>query len=399
MANSRFYFAGEQRIKNRQVYASVLSQRTFVPTSLSAGTQTALTHRSIHRSHASERISSLQALYVNWYVNSSAFTEPDGSNDITVASAFDIANTVYDARKDGVAQVTIKPGGQVLFDPVPLALAAGTQFATRSYVTCGSSQFWPASNNPNSLSAIGEGGTANQDLTQPGDAACGSLNNFRSFWPVAILARTAEAQPCVAVWGDSIAAGTGDGGSNPDGDADGNCGPFARWLAPIGFLNLGIGSWQAQYSATLAKRRRRMGIARACNVTHMIIQEGTNDLRTGGRTDAQLRADRVEMGYAALAEGFRPYITTITPNSSGTFTSVAGQTKHASDPIRQAHNAWCRGVPAPFAGCIDIAAMVEVDGAGSGIWRPGFTTDGIHPSAVAAASMANDMPALDIFRL
>jgi lysophospholipase L1-like esterase len=167
-----------------------------------------------------------------------------------------------------------------------------------------------------------------------------------------------------------------------------------RWAA---FTSPGDGicNWQARDYGRLAYLGKS-------GCTSAIIAIGINDI-TGGRTAAQMQAAYLQLAAQLKGAGFAgAYLTTMMPAATSTdgFATLAGQTP-TGDAVRQAVNAWARTVPAPFDGCIDVAAAMESGTSGKWVVNgtPGYATiDGKHPTesghAIAQAVIAAAIPSL-----
>jgi hypothetical protein len=187
-------------------------------------------------------------------------------------------------------------------------------------------------------------------------------------------------------------------------DPGDNCyaqGPFQRALSQAkmrwtAFVSPGDGicNW-------LTRDHGRLAYLAKSGVSSAIIALHINDV-TGGRTAAEIQAAYLRLAKKLKGMGVKgAYLTTMMPAGSSTdgFATLANQTPIAQDAVRQAVNAWIRSVPAPFDGCIDVAAATESGTTGKWVVNgsAGYATiDGKHPSpggvalaqAVTAAAAA-----------
>ncbi|WP_419827854.1 SGNH/GDSL hydrolase family protein [Sphingomonas sp.] len=202
----------------------------------------------------------------------------------------------------------------------------------------------------------------------------------------------------VQISGVSFVTGAMDGGDR--GYAQGFLqralsGAGMRWA---GFTSPGDGicNWQARCYGRLAYLAKS-------GCTSAIIAIGINDV-TGGKTAAQMQAAYLQLARQLKGVGFSGlYLTTMMPGTSSSdgFATLAGQTVAGYDAVRQSVNAWARGVPAPFDGCIDVAAAMEAGTTGKWVANgtPGYATiDGKHPTEsghlLAAAAVTQALPKL-----
>lgn len=154
----------------------------------------------------------------------------------------------------------------------------------------------------------------------------------------------------------------------------------------------------------------------SAGVTHVLCETGFNDINmrwangAGWEANCGVGAVRTWTAYAAL--GLSVWQTTTTPNTTGTWSTLEGQTPAPSTPDRIGWNRWLRdGAPLsdgvivptgtvaavrvgdpghPLAGVIELADTLE-SARDSGLWRVDhgpLTTDGTHPRETGHALMA-----------
>lgn len=235
-----------------------------------------------------------------------------------------------------------------------------------------------------------------------------------------------------AIFGDSIAAGSGDatqGGWVLRGL--GSSGTFFQTALPV--LQCALpGTTASEFAADALDyfngsiRRRQAGFG----APYAFLQYGTNDIFGSARTLAQLQIDNLAIGQALALRGTRVLVSTLTPRTTSTdsWATIANQTQLAAESVRQAYNAWLRGgAPVtlsgglatavtvgtagavlagmsghPFWKVIDPAAYVEVNASNALTLSGGYwlvngtanypTTDGTHPTAAVAALAAAAVP-------
>jgi lysophospholipase L1-like esterase len=361
-------------LSNTRNKPSIIGERVMLWNSAPAPTATTATYRQVSRSPANYSVSGLQLLYTNWNMAGNPVTETDNADTITVKAAIDVGNIVYPVYFNGLRIATLLPGATVLSDPLPIDLAPGTQFFTRTFVS--TTGVYPQSNSPVLQSSRGEGVTQATDLTGSGAVAVTAINtNF--YGPSAILGLTGYSrQLSIALLGDSTVRG-----ANSIQDADANSSTYSRWCGNLtGYVNFGCDSDRAVTVAVQENRRRRFQMLAMCNPTHAVLQLGINDVGNG-QTDDQLRANLLIIGDAIARLGILPIIACTTPHSSSVdgWISVAGQTVLSSTG-RTANNDWRRTLPAPFVAVLDPNTYFE-SSYNSGLWTPSSTIDGLHPGS------------------
>ncbi|WP_083662417.1 MULTISPECIES: SGNH/GDSL hydrolase family protein [unclassified Rhodococcus (in: high G+C Gram-positive bacteria)] len=346
---------------------------TSAAAALSDGTATAQMTRVRHRATAGAH--SVRFVYTNIAGGSV------GPNPITVKAAFEyslgaIVPVFFNGSRTGVCA----PGGILVSDPIPVELADNDLFYSRNLVTVGSAgEKWPLG--PYISTSVGDG-TAATDLVDSGAITGG--NATYAFGPSAIVGSKVGAATAVLLLGDSILQGLGDGSSEPTTDA----GWGARALNnEYGYVNVALAGEEAsQFQPGNARRLSRLPLARYC--THAIVNHGINDVKADSTT-AQIQQRLTNIWTALANMGLKVYQSTLTPVTTGTFTTEAGQTKQtqAREDVRIAVNTWIRSTPAPLTGFLEAADAVET-ARNSGIWKANYTTDGTHPSATGAAAIA-----------
>jgi len=351
---------------------------------------------------ATEDLTSLRVMYPAWYVT-------NGSNSAETASGVDLtykvgleypAGYVTPVTWSGAPTKTATSGADTgLSDACKVAVPKGARFWLRVYVTSPTAailSYIPASGTILDV-ANGEaceyGTSAVTDRSWSTGAITDSGSNAITA-PIAIVAYTTKAT--FLLLGDSRDAGSG-GAPNARGDTGELAPSFGA--AGYAYINAGIGG---DYATRQVKSYAKRSALAQYN-SHVVIEGGVNDFGTslGNRTDAQVRADRL-----ALARLFRdrPVIgTTISPYTSGTYSSAGGQTVDANTPAIQSFNTWMRTVPSPFAAVLDIASVTE-DPAAPGKWKsPGYTADGLHAttlgySAIETSGVINPVVLADLSR-
>jgi lysophospholipase L1-like esterase len=170
--------------------------------------------------------------------------------------------------------------------------------------------------------------------------------------------------PSVLILGDSIEAGVAD-----HRDVDGSLGIIARTVGPqFGFFNTGQpGESAVSYLSTHTQRLQ------LSYCTHVFVGFGINDV-VASRTKSQIEADLTSI--YALCSTKTVFGRTLTPHTSGPWTSTGTQATLAGESVRAALNVDLRSSFHPAGGVADVGAVVET----SAVWVPNKTDDGLHPN-------------------
>jgi len=349
-------------------------------------------------------VSAMQVTFPGWY------TGPAGTGDSACPNAYTIhacylehAGTLTPVTFDGSPSVTVPAGGDV-HGTVTRTIAAGDDYWIRTYLTPASGGSYPrlyaVVQYPDELCAKGADHAnelGSDNLSDYGDV-CG---------PVAITGTpTGGPRYAVAIVGDSIVNGSND--SFADYNRVGYLYRALNGQRP--FLLLAVsGEQAAQYLTQGSMRARYVGVG----AHYAICTYGVNDLQ-GGRTLAQTQASLLGIWTSAVAANptVRVLQTTITPKSSSTdgWATVGSQTADGTvSPNRPALNAWIRaGAPTvagvavapgtsgavvagqaghPLWSYLEVSDVVE-SARDTGLWKAGYTDDGVHPTETGHIAMA-----------
>jgi hypothetical protein len=293
---------------------------------------------------------------------------------------------------------TIANGGSnptyILSDPTTLAtkIPWGAKFAVRTVVGYTATGLpWKTSY----LSMIGEGFMTSVNVNNEvyGNGTITQATD-KMYGPSAIVQMTTR--PSALLLGDSICEiGVG----NATDQTTGDYGCFARSVGPaMAYANVGIGGDSLVKFQLGDLYRIHLGTY----VTDILCNYGVNDMKSGGRTAVQVQNDMITV--AALFPGKRFWPSTITPVSSGTFTTVSGQTADANVAVIDEYNNRLRaGLVTGMAGYIDLRRALQslVDGTGaakqdSSLWQilnsatpqANITNDGLHPNLLGDLMIA-----------
>lgn len=365
--------------KRSPAYTGVVASRCAVPSSFASGSKQ-LMARSKHV--AMDNITSLQLVYANWYVKSSAtIGENAPGSDATYKAAIEYPSGTIAAIVTfaGATTGTAADGATIASDAVAVNIPLGATFFVRTFSTSTAGIVYR--NGSGGLN-IGTGTTTSGEcwtfgVTTPDlVTTAGSFSNQQAgiiFGPAAIVGSTSR--PSVFVTGDSRE----NNGVTYDTASDGYglTGEVNRSLGKVfATLNVGCASERVNTIVTTTSLyARRLALLQYCS--HVACGYGVNDIIFDSRTSAQVLAD-LQTLWASF--GNRPiYQRTLSPVSTSTdsWATTANQTTHANNAQRTALNDLIRFMPAGLSGVFEGADQVE-SARNSGIWKAGYTADGIH---------------------
>ncbi len=304
--------------------------------------------------------SDLRMTVVSWRTNG-AF---EGSNpledvdneQLTLKCGLRIGGVTYQLTFGGKRQIVIDPGGWAQSDPLPIEVTKGDLIYALIH-TSGAS--W----RPVKIAALnGSGWTATTDLTA--DGAADVADAFAYILMPAVITGTPKtpSQRSVAIWGDSVAEGAGDGQLS-DGHAlpfldlqRGGGGYLSRaFHGQTGIVKVARGSDRVDKWILPAGHKRRMMLM--SSATDAITEGGLNDILSVASLPT-IKASLVT-GWKQLAQrGLRVWQPTLSPVSTSTdaWATVAGQTTNGNDPNRVGLNDWLRD-GAPVVSAADLTAI------------------------------------------
>lgn len=365
------------------------TNRASMPYSgLSSGSNLSTTYRARYRTAIA--VTSLRFVFTNSRL-AAAPSEIDNPNTTTYEATVETGvgtNTVPITFNGGASSVVLGPGQSVVSDPVTITFPANTDFFVRTRCTAAVlGERWPTGRAM--VTAQGEGYSATNFLT----GTVPALSGANAAAPSAILAPNLLAlRNTVGIIGSSSAQGQGD-----TADEALDVGYLSRACRAngVGFTGLAVGSDTiAKFLATNTRRFQHM---RDTGVNVVIFQLGSNDL-TSGRTLAQIQGD-LKTSWKLLRDfGVDIYQTTYTTSTTSTdsWATMVNQTVHASNPVRQALNAWLYEIrnDREFTRYIDVHTPTEGVGADLGKWvvngSANFATvDGLHLSPSMHATVAS----------
>ena len=353
----------------------VISSRSDHPShATSTGTTLAGTTKVLH--HAAHSCTGIRLVFDNSFRwNTSA---EDSDQVITVNFAImDKNGHIYPVYVDNINTVVTVPAGQtIITNPVYIPLQAGDPFyiLTHYYVVLGSQLPVVPVYTSATVGAI--------DSVQYGvdNTSTGVVTNDASVPSVAVSVSAVIGMvggtrtPGMLIVGDSIANGSYDYRQNtPEA-----LGFFRRLLnRNYPFIHIASGGDTVQNFVN-QYGTKRLRLAQYCNTA--LINYGTNDIYSSGRTFAQLSADMLKMWQVLSSLGLTCYQTTIFPQVTftnlGAFCGSKGgtQTQKTGYLVKDQINAWLRdtsssGARMQSGGCLTGVLDWESVLFSNGLWK------------------------------
>ena len=362
----------------------------------SSGSATMFTFRVPFR--AMVAASSLRLVYTNkQFVNTTGEGNP--ADTVTVKASIELSDgTLWPVFFGGVREKALAPGESVTSDAVPVALAKNDLFFVRSRPLVDTlGKKWGTAGAPLKGGYLGGAARSGQDLTDSGADTAFPTANTVPFGPAAILGiQEAPAPVTGIVVGSSTAYGSGDVNDN-----DGDYGFVSRTLAANGIPHFRLsapglavshilGATAADVPGKTAYHRALIELTRP---THAFISLGNNDVHKSTFTLADNKAALLRYFDFFAGQGLKLIASTVTPRTTGTWTTLVGQTKSAAvvNTKRHAFNDWLR--TAPHSALVDVwdVAAIAQEPTDPDLWRVdggAWTNDGTHMSAIGHSSVA-----------
>ncbi|SEN19815.1 GDSL-type esterase/lipase family protein [Paenibacillus sp. OV219] len=317
------------------------------------------------------------------YANHQTTTAGDVANPdpITIKASVDLGGGVLiPIRFNGLKTVTIDGGGFVTSDEIGITLTKAATFFTRTYVSVAASRKW-VKGTSNWIN--GEGKHVGADVTEGGALTIVS-DNGGYYKPVAIIGRiSVKSQPMKSALlvGDSIMWGTGDSTTSRDYMGYTQTALYSKRKLMV----IARPSELVQGFDVVTNRMFRIQRLKHCDF--VVSNYGINDIRAN-RTLAQVKADLLTMWNMFDKLGLPVFHNTITPATTSTdaWATTGNQTPEATNAVRVQVNDWIRTLPAPLSGYFEVADLAET-ARNSGIWRAGYTSDGLHPNATGHTAL------------
>jgi len=240
----------------------------------------------------------------------------------------------------GKGNITIPPGAAVLSDPIPIALAPGSELMASIYVP-GDYQLHPLGG---ATIAVASGDQTARDEMEGASPMYGR--------PVITGAEVLSARPpqVIVALGDSITDGTRGNPRELRGWPD----ELARRLSAhahgqsYAVVNAGIGGNRllSPGSGDSVLARLDRDVLRIAGVSHIIVLVGTNDI---GMSGSSIFGDNPPVTAEDMIAGYRQIIVRAHARdikvALGTITPFGGSLSHSTpenEDVRQAVNAWIR---------------------------------------------------------
>jgi len=308
---------------------------------------------------------------------------------------------------DGATTVRIPVGGTVTSDPVTMKVATQDDLAVSLYVAGADVQ--PSQHGgafaTSYLTANGTGNVAADEVppvpgsTRPA-ASPFTETTTSTFWLKAIDVLSSTSTGAIVTIGDSITDGSC---STVDG--------WDRWVdvlavrlalagIPKAVINEGIGgntitrpNLQPPPNSETALERFDRDVLSHHGVTHVILFEGTNDIRREAPT-GQVTSGMAEIIKRVRARGLTVIGATIVPRHDYPAVGTNTGWDAANNKVRHEVNQWMR-TKAPFDAVLDFDKTIR-DPQNPEFNYPSFHCDGIHPSPRGYFELAKSVP-LELF--
>lgn len=338
---------------------------------------TAVRSRSGH--YARSNVTAVKLLFPNWYIdgllmNQTWEEKPLGTQSLLASIEYPLGQ--FTRVKFAGADTGIVPaGGSLLSDATSIGISNGDMFWVRTVLTGGGTLFESGESfesSPAIYNAVTFGDTC--DVNNAADNTMGgpyngAANDGYIYRPAVIAAQTSNAAPLIL--GDSKSHGSGGGE-----DASGDYGEIAPSVGPFhGYNNYSLGTY-AGYRVIASHSRLQ---TLKPYFSHLICQFGVTDYTDAAPTGAAVLATmQTVWNYFS---GLTICHSTLAPftNSSDNWNTVGGQTLRPFEPERVAFNNLLRAGPTGLNVLFEVADVVET-ARNSGLWKAGYTADGIHES-------------------
>jgi hypothetical protein len=281
--------------------------------SFSNGTDTVRTYRNLY--YFNQYTYDIRIVYTNaYYTNGLVQTGP--GNAVTLTAGLEYNGVTAQVTWNGQTSVSVPNGGEVVSDPIPMDIPAGSSVFVRHALTVASGGRWVMGYAGGSSSSFSNNGS---DLT----VATGALTNGGAGASMSMISGVLGStypltSASIYISGDSIAEGTGD-----------NLSPRPGQTSTAGFIarGLGIASTPVPYSWAMTPVPGTTMLERLANVApsmqrqisgnaYAINELGTNDI--GFETVATLEAAYTSYWNYFAARGIKVYQTTLTPKTTST---------------------------------------------------------------------------------
>lgn len=335
---------------------------------------------------ARDKITSLNLVFANWYVDGTSLAESGSGASASITASVEYPAGVFTQVKfSGSATGIIPDASNLVSDAVEILIPDGAEFFVRAYWSSSVGIIYDLFADVANGEGLQVAASGLSDLTMGGEVLDGGARTGGAkYAPVAIIATTDR--PSVLIIGDSRAYGGGNGVLFDDNSV---IGYLQRPLAQsVAFISAARTS--DELNSFVASHTLRTALSSF--VSHVIIQDGINDV-IQGRTSTQMLSD------LASIVGYFPdkkiWVATIepTPTSTDNFATLTNQTVAASDGERTAYNDAVRSGISETHGFFDIADILE-SSRNSGKYKVtgvagAYTTSGNHPNPAGEILVQN----------
>jgi hypothetical protein len=346
-------------------------------------------------------VADLRSCFGNW----SAFP-PDGGigAGATVKGALEWGASFFPLYFNGRRILTLdgdtNAGGTVWSEPIGQEIPAGAAIFIRTLYTVASGAACPLSNFPGGTWVAG-------DSVDATGALANNIGAGYLYGACGLAGTPASRVPQVALIGDSRIMGFGD----PTGRG------YANQALGNNFVSINCGALGETVAEYLGNGHYlRDKFLAGCD--YAFEAYGINDLAAAA-TALQLETNRLAVWNLAAQRGLTVYADTLWPETTGTWTSIGGQTKATWDAQRVLVNQWIRarapilaGAPVapgtsgatlagqtghPLTGVTDSSTLIETaQDSGFWNWNPvgpaAWTADGIHANAAGITAALPAVP-------
>ena len=378
LLDSDFIFKDKQIVSHCQTYQK-----------LSDGTKQSVTFR--HYYKALVGAYDLKLAYGNFYVNgSTTIADTFNTNDIIVKASIEYKTKIFPVKFKGQDSIIIKAGATIESDPLGIDIAENDAFYVRTYVSVtNAGEKFPCGLSINYANGEGEG---TGDLTITGSTT--PSYDANTYHPLAILGKGSRKRS-VLLCGDSLLTNYG---SPSDYVVTGGYAGLALNNANIPYTSISKSGDLAGSFVNNENRYCRANIIKNC--TDVIVEYGINDV-SSNTSLANLKTYLTSIWTSYANRGLKVYQATITPYtiSTDSWATAENQTpKNAvNETVRVQLNDWIRTCPKPLNGFLEIADLAETS-RNSGIWKAGYSYDGLHPKNDVGMSALSQGINLDYFK-
>jgi hypothetical protein len=336
-------------------------------------------------------VQSFQVVYPNWIAVTSSNQGETGVGAMTLTAALEYPiGTFTRITFGGAGGASAPSGGQIISDPVKVAIKKGATFRLRYFYSNPGGILFDNRQGPGEIACFAAsgltdmtmGGTPSGGVGGAGGVGGGSPYSYR---PIAIVGLTTR--KAILAIGDSRMLGFPSNApsvQDVQSDVFGGLGVFERSFCR-GEAGCALAAKSGELASDfLAGHANRLALAAYCDI--VVGEYGINDLFEGA---TQATAESRVAAIAALFPGKPVYWTTILPDTTSTdaWATTGNQTKYSWDALRAGFNDDLRaGAISGLSGFIEIADVVE-SARDSGLWAPGYTSDGVHANQAACEAI------------